>query len=84
VAVAGRNADKARAAAQSIGFGAEGYSCDVRDYATTRAVMEQVCSAWGPLDIVVSGAAGNFLAPVAGLSPSPNFSNIGGASGREL
>ena len=68
VAVAGRNLEKAQAAATSIGRGAMGLSCDVRDYAATRAVMEQVSARLGPLDIVVSGAAGNFLAPAAGLS----------------
>lgn len=68
VAVAGRNADKARAAAEAIGRGALGLSCDVRDYGATRTVMETVASDLGPMDIVVSGAAGNFLAPVAGLS----------------
>jgi NAD(P)-dependent dehydrogenase (short-subunit alcohol dehydrogenase family) len=68
VAVAGRNAEKAAAAAQSIGRGAKGYSCDVRDYAATRGVMETIVADWGAMDIVVSGAAGNFLAPVAGLS----------------
>lgn len=68
VAVAGRNADKAQAAAEAIGRGALGLSCDVRDYDATRAVMETIASDLGPMDIVVSGAAGNFLAPVAGLS----------------
>ena len=59
--------DRQRAAAE-IGHGAMGYSTDVRDYAATRAVMEQIHAAWGPMHIVVSGAAGNFLAPAAGLS----------------
>lgn len=68
VAVAGRNPEKAQAAAEAIGAQATGHSCDVRDYAATRAVMENVVSAWGPMDIVISGAAGNFLAPVAALS----------------
>ena len=68
VAVAGRNPEKAQAAAASIGHGAAGHSCDVRDYAATRAVMETISGKWGPIDIVVSGAAGNFLAPAAGLS----------------
>ena len=68
VAVAGRNPEKAQVAAASIGRGAVGHSCDVRDYAATRTVMENVSSKWGPIDIVVSGAAGNFLAPAAGLS----------------
>jgi NAD(P)-dependent dehydrogenase (short-subunit alcohol dehydrogenase family) len=68
VAVAGRNPEKASNAAAEIGPGALGLSTDVRDYAATRAVMEKVCEAFGPLDIVVSGAAGNFLAPAAGMS----------------
>ena len=68
VAVAGRNPDKATAAAQSIGTEALGLSCDVRDYAATRAVLEATVQGFGPLDIVVSGAAGNFLAPVQELS----------------
>ncbi len=68
VAVAGRDPEKARRAAAEIGRGAAGYSCDVRDYAATRAAMEQIHAAWGPMHIVVSGAAGNFLAPAAGLS----------------
>jgi NAD(P)-dependent dehydrogenase (short-subunit alcohol dehydrogenase family) len=68
VAVAGRDPEKAQRAAAEIGRGAVGYSTDVRDYAATRAVIEQIHAAWGPLDIVVAGAAGNFLAPAAGLS----------------
>jgi NAD(P)-dependent dehydrogenase (short-subunit alcohol dehydrogenase family) len=68
VAVAGRDPAKAERAAASIGHGAAAYATDVRDYAATRAVMEQIHAAWGPMDIVVSGAAGNFLAPAAGLS----------------
>jgi NAD(P)-dependent dehydrogenase (short-subunit alcohol dehydrogenase family) len=68
VAVAGRNPEKAKAAADSIGAGALGLSADVRDYAAIRAVMEQAASELGPLDVVVSGAAGNFLAPAAQMS----------------
>lgn len=68
VAVAGRDPEKAQRAAAGIGHGAVGYSTDVRDFAATRAVMEQIVAAWGPMDIVVSGAAGNFLAPSAALS----------------
>ena len=68
VAVAGRNPEKAAKAAASIGSGALGFSCDVRDFAATRAVMEIVAQQLGALDIVVSGAAGNFVAPAVGLS----------------
>jgi NAD(P)-dependent dehydrogenase (short-subunit alcohol dehydrogenase family) len=68
VAVAGRDPEKAQRAAAEIGYGAAGYSTDVRDYAATRGVIEQIHAAWGLLDIVVAGAAGNFLSPAAGLS----------------
>jgi NAD(P)-dependent dehydrogenase (short-subunit alcohol dehydrogenase family) len=68
VAVVGRNPEKAANAAAEIGGGALGLSADVRDYAAIRAAMEQVAEAFGPLDIVVSGAAGNFLAPAIGMS----------------
>ena len=68
VAVAGRNPEKAAKAAASIGPGALGLSCDVRDFAATRAVLESVAQQLGALDIVVSGAAGNFVAPAVGLS----------------
>lgn len=68
VAVAGRDPDKARRAADSIGHDAIGLSGDVRDYGAIRGVMETVADRFGPMDIVVSGAAGNFLAPALGMS----------------
>lgn len=70
VAVAGRNPEKASAAAAELGGepNAIGLSCDVRDYAAIRAALEHTVERFGPLDIVVSGAAGNFLAPVTGIS----------------
>ncbi|MDB5447452.1 MAG: short-chain dehydrogenase [Phenylobacterium sp.] len=68
VAVAGRNPEKAQNAAAEIGAGAIGLSADVRDYAAIRGAMEQVAETFGKLDIVVSGAAGNFLAPALGMS----------------
>ena len=68
VAVCGRNPEKAANAAAEIGEGALGLSADVRDYGAIRAAMEEVRGRLGPMDIVVSGAAGNFLAPVLGMS----------------
>src|SRR3546814_236284 len=68
VAVAGRDPDKAARAAEEIGAGALGLSGDVRDYAAIRAVMERVAGELGAMDIVISGAAGNFLAPALGMS----------------
>jgi len=70
VAVAGRNPEKAQAAAASLAEAGEaiGLSCDVRDYDAIQAALVAATDRLGPLDIVVSGAAGNFLAPAAGLS----------------
>ena len=68
VAVVGRNPEKAAAAAASIGEDALDFSADVRDFGAIRGVMEHVHARLGPLDIVVSGAAGNFLAPALGMS----------------
>lgn len=68
VAVLGRNADKASAAARSIGPEALGLAVDVRDYAALRQAMEQVADRQGAMDVVISGAAGNFLAPALGMS----------------
>ncbi|HVR90650.1 MAG TPA: SDR family oxidoreductase [Novosphingobium sp.] len=68
VAVCGRNPEKAAGAAAEIGHGALGLSGDVRDYDAIRSVMEHVRSELGPMDIVISGAAGNFLAPALGMS----------------
>ncbi len=68
VAVCGRNPEKAAGAAAEIGHGALGLSGDVRDYGAIRGVMEHVRNELGPMDIVISGAAGNFLAPALGMS----------------
>lgn len=68
VAVAGRNSEKAAIAAAEIGTDAIGLSADVRDYGAIRGAMEQVVERFGKMDIVISGVAGNFLAPVLGMS----------------
>lgn len=68
VCVIGRDAAKAARAAGTIGEGAMGLACDVRDYAATRQALETSVAAFGELDIVISGAAGNFLAPAVDLS----------------
>lgn len=68
VAVAGRDPEKARSAAAEIGEGALGLSADVRDYGAIRGAMEQAAGELGQFDIVIAGAAGNFLAPALGMS----------------
>ena len=68
VAVLGRNPEKAANAAAEIGHDAIGLTADVRDYGAIVGAMTQTRDTFGPLDVVVSGAAGNFLAPVLGMS----------------
>ena len=71
VAVAGRNAEKAENAANHLrarGGDAIGVSLDVRDYASVEAGLELARNRFGEFDIVISGAAGNFLAPALGMS----------------
>ncbi len=71
VAVASRSEEKIEAtvtALRGLGAEAEGFQADVRDPdALTRGVAE-LCAQWGPLDVVVSGAAGNFPALATGMS----------------
>jgi NAD(P)-dependent dehydrogenase (short-subunit alcohol dehydrogenase family) len=43
-------------------------SADVRDFAAVDAAFQKVHDAWGDIDVVVAGAAGNFPAPAAALS----------------
>lgn len=71
VAVLSRRQEKIDAAAATLrGLGATvlGFAADVRDSAAVDAATAAAADAWGPLDVVVSGAAGNFVAPAAGLS----------------
>ncbi len=68
VAVLGRNPEKAAAAAATIGRGAIWRNADVRDFAAIRAAMEDIRGELGAFDIVISGAAGNFLSPALGMS----------------
>ena len=70
VAVAGRNPEKAEGAAHEIGGTdiALGLSCDVRIYQSVEEALQKAVDTFGKLDIVVSGAAGNFVAPALGMS----------------
>jgi NAD(P)-dependent dehydrogenase (short-subunit alcohol dehydrogenase family) len=47
---------------------AEGYSADVRDADAVAGALQQAHARFGPIDVLVSGAAGNFLAPALGMS----------------
>lgn len=72
VAVLSRRQEKVDAAVQALtasGGRAVGFTGDVRDYAAVeRALAGAAASLGGALDIVISGAAGNFMAPAAELS----------------
>jgi len=73
VTILGRNLEKAQRAAQGIvdaGGRAIGVSADVRDFAAMQAAALAGVDAHGLYDIVLAGAAGNFPAPVDGISPN--------------
>jgi len=40
-----------------------GVAADVRDFAAVGRAFETACAQFGTIDVLVSGAAGNFLAP---------------------
>jgi NAD(P)-dependent dehydrogenase (short-subunit alcohol dehydrogenase family) len=71
VAVVGRDPVKAAAAAKEIvGVGVEaiGLSADVREYDAVERSLRETVTAFGGIDIVVSGAAGNFPAPAVSIT----------------
>jgi NAD(P)-dependent dehydrogenase (short-subunit alcohol dehydrogenase family) len=49
---------------------AQGHSADVRDPARIEAVIATACEAYGDIDVLISGAAGNFLALAKDMSPN--------------
>ena len=69
VYVISRNAAKVEAAVALLGEQAAGRPADVREFEAVAAAVQDCADRWGPIDIVVSGAAGNFLARAADLSP---------------
>ena len=71
VALISRSADKIAAAAETItaaGGEAFGMAADVRDYAAVEATLHETVERFGKIDVVLSGAAGNFVAPALGMS----------------
>lgn len=66
-----RSAEKIEAAANSIvaaGHDAIGIAADVRDFTAIEAALKQTHERFGDIDVVISGAAGNFVAPAAAMS----------------
>jgi NAD(P)-dependent dehydrogenase (short-subunit alcohol dehydrogenase family) len=73
VAVASRSQDKVDAAVaelKDLGSDAHGYSLDVRDVEAVAAALEDHAGKAGKIDVLVSGAAGNFPALAKDLSPN--------------
>ncbi|MBK8247823.1 MAG: SDR family oxidoreductase [Gemmatimonadetes bacterium] len=73
VAVFSRNAERVEQAATALrahGGRVEGYVGDVREFAAIERALGAAREALGALDIVVSGAAGNFICPANQLSPN--------------
>lgn len=68
-----RSADKvaaAVAALQALGTEAQGRSADVRQPEALKAAYEDAVAQFGPIDVLISGAAGNFLARATDMSPN--------------
>lgn len=73
VAVASRNQDKVDAtvaALQAQGGQGAGFCADVRDFDALQAGLTEVAENWGAIDVLVSGAAGNFPALATQMSPN--------------
>ena len=73
IAICGRTQEKLDAAAVELrGLGAKvcPVAADVRDYAALEAAFARSKAELGPMDVLVCGAAGNFVVPAEKLSPN--------------
>lgn len=71
VAVLSRKQDKVDAAVAALtakGGEAIGYAADVRSIEALDAAMAATAAQWGPIDVLISGAAGNFVSEAESLS----------------
>lgn len=72
--IVGRKADRLGAAADELkkrtGRDVLAAPCDVRKPDEVQAALAATLERFGRIDIIVNGAAGNFLAPAAALSPN--------------
>ncbi len=71
LSVASRNPDKVAAAKDALSHthGALGFSLDVRNYDDVKAAIDAHVLERGSIDVLISGAAGNFPAPATAISP---------------
>ncbi len=73
VTVASRSPEKVSAAVEALeahGGEAAGFALDVREYAKVEEAFKATQARFGSIDVLVSGAAGNFPAPALGISPN--------------
>jgi NAD(P)-dependent dehydrogenase (short-subunit alcohol dehydrogenase family) len=73
VAITGRTAERLEEAAREIDPSGERvlpHPADVRDFAQMEALAARVEERFGPIDVLVNNAAGNFLAATEDLSPN--------------
>lgn len=71
VAIISRTHERIQAAAQGLidaGYPAMGIAADVRDFEGVDKALAATRDAYGEIDVVISGAAGNFVAPALGMS----------------
>lgn len=74
--IIGRSVDKTEAAAKDIALVRPGAKvigiggCDVRKPESLQAAAERCAKELGGIDLVIAGAAGNFIAPIEALSPN--------------
>lgn len=70
VTVIGRDKAQAQSAERAIREHGDSLSlsCDVRNHGAVRTALQEAVSQFGPLDFVISGAAGNFVSPALGMS----------------
>lgn len=73
VSICGRSLERlhsARARLEETGAEVFAQSADVRDYAAVEAALTGAREAFGDIDVLVCGAAGNFMCPAEALSPN--------------
>lgn len=71
LSIASRSLERVQGAVAQLrthGNGVEGYSADVREYEAIEGALSQAHGRFGAIDVLVSGAAGNFVAPALGMS----------------
>lgn len=77
VAIASRSPERLDAALQALAKVSPGgtaavaaYTADVRQPEAVEAALQACHARFGAIDVLVSGAAGNFVAPATGMSPN--------------